>query len=834
VHIWPWVVGAADVTPPVFNGDMSEIAVLERVGLGAQAGVMARGLAWERGPGYAAEPGDDGASGRGAAQAPPGPSADAARDEAGGVPGGPGSPEGLAAVLRSADPAVVGAALAVMPVDRLTRAVGAAVSPLTDEDAAVVLQGAALHVEDAAAAGICVSSLASWGARELLSVIEAAVAALGHRSLGGGLDDAALHDSWARLHRLERGVVAEKYRRLREITQRGSHLSEGARTPVDLLTRYGLTRGEAREQVDTATALGELPKTEEALARGRIGAGQAAEAGKALADAKKAKAEEAAKGDAADDAEDSDGGDEADPAFDIDNAIDDAPSDEDRRQLRERLAQQAARKSKNRLAVRDKRAHRRRYGRKYKDGDGATIQLFGPGAAIQTIWSMVEAMSGRTGAEDDRTPEQRRFDAMLHIANRYLTEGRLPDVAGQRPHVLLITTHEALHDVDGAEPATVDGFGPVSSETARMICCDAEITTVVMGEDGQPMRVGRTRYQPSRAQRRAVIARDRVCIGCGADALRCEIHHLWWWEKGGPTDIDNLALACWSCHTHIHHHGWTCGAIPTAATARAHPATRLPAVTGPQARLPTRVPTRLAAVTGPLEVMALRDAVSRPILTALPVALTTTGAPGLMADRSMMSGAQTEPPVGRRRRLCTKNPPCGMPTPWQAPDGRIEDPADPPPHPPGTSACLRTWRQRRRVDRRSTSSPNRSPCRSEHAAVPNRFTASTRSDGPPAVAQVGIGEQVPQRGGQRLGLPGRHEQPAPRILDHGLHDCAGPRGPTRHTTPRGGRACGPGPDGTRTTRRPSRCTEHPPVPPRRSRGPARRACTCSPSPSCSS
>jgi hypothetical protein len=543
-------------------------------------GVRGRVLAWERAPGY--------------------------------TPGGSGMALGVdlagtAAALRSMDDGLVGAALAMLPADRLAAVVGAAVSPLANEDAACVLGEAIMGLEAGAAAAVARSLRGPGGAGDLrddasgrggdargpggdggglggdarglggdggylLGVIEDALSGLGDRALGGAVGDEELHASWGRLHRLERRVVAEKYRHLCEIDARGSYLSVGARTLVDLLIRYGLTRGEAREQVETAVALAELPKTAEALAQGRIGAGQAAEAGKALADAKTTP--------------DADGAPKDPETLDderckIDETAGNAPSDVDRRKLRERLEAQAAKRSKDRLADKEKRAHRKRYARRYRDGDGATIQIHGPAAAIAHIWTVVEAMSGRTSAEDDRSTQQRQFDAVKQIADRYLAEGTLPEVMGQRASVLLITSHDALHDIDGAQPPVIDGFGPVSSETARMICCDAEITTVVMGADGQPLRVGRSRYQPSRAQRRAVIARDRVCIGCGTHALRCEIHHVQWWERGGPTDIDNLVLACWNCHTHIHHHGWTVSRDPDGRNHAGPPPAQTPAARRP-------------------------------------------------------------------------------------------------------------------------------------------------------------------------------------------------------------------------------------------------------------
>jgi hypothetical protein len=29
-----------------------------------------------------------------------------------------------------------------------------------------------------------------------------------------------------------------------------------------------------------------------------------------------------------------------------------------------------------------------------------------------------------------------------------------------------------------------------------------------------------------------------------------------WWRDGGMTNLGNLVLVCWNCHSHIHHQGW--------------------------------------------------------------------------------------------------------------------------------------------------------------------------------------------------------------------------------------------------------------------------------------
>jgi hypothetical protein len=34
----------------------------------------------------------------------------------------------------------------------------------------------------------------------------------------------------------------------------------------------------------------------------------------------------------------------------------------------------------------------------------------------------------------------------------------------------------------------------------------------------------------------------------------CEAHHIWHWEHGGPTNLDNLKLLCWYHHRKHHAH----------------------------------------------------------------------------------------------------------------------------------------------------------------------------------------------------------------------------------------------------------------------------------------
>jgi hypothetical protein len=72
------------------------------------------------------------------------------------------------------------------------------------------------------------------------------------------------------------------------------------------------------------------------------------------------------------------------------------------------------------------------------------------------------------------------------------------------------------------------------------------------------LNLGHTTRQPSRAQRRALLARDGGCRFPGCVERRyVEAHHVVHWIDLGPTDLDNLVLLCWRHHHSIHEGGYS-------------------------------------------------------------------------------------------------------------------------------------------------------------------------------------------------------------------------------------------------------------------------------------
>jgi 5-methylcytosine-specific restriction protein A len=128
-------------------------------------------------------------------------------------------------------------------------------------------------------------------------------------------------------------------------------------------------------------------------------------------------------------------------------------------------------------------------------------------------------------------------------------------VGGERPHVTVTVSAEALRDLEGS--AELDHAGPVPVEVARRIACDASIVRAVMAGPSEPLDLGRRTPLVSAAQRRAVILRDRHCRfpGCDRPPAWDDVHHIVHWPDGGRTDLCNLILLCRRHHRLCHARG---------------------------------------------------------------------------------------------------------------------------------------------------------------------------------------------------------------------------------------------------------------------------------------
>ena len=204
-------------------------------------------------------------------------------------------------------------------------------------------------------------------------------------------------------------------------------------------------------------------------------------------------------------------------------------------------------------------AHERRYLYLSQTYDGI-FRLDGQldadgGAALQTA---LDALMGPPAADDDRTGSQCRADALVELARRQLDGGQLPQVGGQKPHLMVTVDMATLSRQPGSPAAELEWAQPIPAETARRIACDCSITPILRGAESHQVDVGRTRRSISPAKKRALVARDKGCRfeGCDRPPAWTDGHHIKHWADGGSDELANLVLLCRRHHYRFHEEGW--------------------------------------------------------------------------------------------------------------------------------------------------------------------------------------------------------------------------------------------------------------------------------------
>jgi hypothetical protein len=347
------------------------------------------------------------------------------------------------------------------------------------------------------------------------------------------VSDDELSSDLVELEHVMRGLEAERSRRLAEFERRASFANDGFLSVTAwVVARLGLASSVAHRQVRLARALEEMPVVAESLASGEIAIGAAEMLMLARESDREAfgRCQEALL-DAA----------RSLPIAGLRNVIE-----------YWRQAQDMAAAELREVALFERR---RLHVSPTLDG---MVRLDGDldpetGEAVASALRAVMDADARTGDRSDaRTPSQRRADALGQICRTWLDSSERPSVAGERPHVVVTLDLEALEGRAGR--SALAEAGPITSETARRIACDANVSRVITDARSQPLDVGRASKVVPSALRRAVVVRDGGCRfpGCGRPPGWCDAHHVRHWADGGETALNNLVLLCRPHHRLIH------------------------------------------------------------------------------------------------------------------------------------------------------------------------------------------------------------------------------------------------------------------------------------------
>ncbi|WP_454856455.1 DUF222 domain-containing protein [Promicromonospora soli] len=254
----------------------------------------------------------------------------------------------------------------------------------------------------------------------------------------------------------------------------------------------------------------------------------------------------------------------------------------------------------------DERGYRKTKDREYLDVSSTTGGYHVSGFLTEehglAVTTALGSVMGAPVDGDDRTPGQRRAQALADLSRVVLDNGHTGTGASVRPHLSVTVSWTELQALTtknttrkntttrtdqsgttgtGTTSAGVIGTGvtgavgiagtgaagvtdmvktpavftetgnPVPTSLLRRIACDSQVTRIVFGPDSQILDVGRAQRTITGQLRRAVIARDKHCVlgRCDQPPARCEVHHAeTHWADGGHTSVANAALLCY------HHH----------------------------------------------------------------------------------------------------------------------------------------------------------------------------------------------------------------------------------------------------------------------------------------
>ena len=249
---------------------------------------------------------------------------------------------------------------------------------------------------------ICSNQWEEVGVSELRSAVDELIAA----DLDD-LDNTALGELIVKVSRQRDRLDGFCHRLIAEHDRRLAWKADGARSEKEWLQdACRLSSGEAAARTNTARNLEVLPATAAALADGTISAGQARVAAQAVRDLP------------------------SDALGGLDWLVAET-TDVNAAELRAAVNDYAHAVAPDSLAARQERAWRTRRLQMTRAGDdGAILEAKLDKVGAETVPAALAPLAAPRGEQDDRTPEQRRADALVELARRSLDGGELGETGG--------------------------------------------------------------------------------------------------------------------------------------------------------------------------------------------------------------------------------------------------------------------------------------------------------------------------------------------------------------------------------------------------------------------
>jgi hypothetical protein len=153
-------------------------------------------------------------------------------------------------------------------------------------------------------------------------------------------------------------------------------------------------------------------------------------------------------------------------------------------------------------------------------------------------------------------------DALSLVAERSLAAEEAEVGGGDRFQVVVHVDAEVLASPESDGRCELEDGPGIAPETARRLACDASVSTLHHGADGE-LSPGRKTRVLSAPLRRALKARDgNRCQFPGCTCRGRDAHHVKPWIDGGPTVLENTLLLCRAHHVLCHEGGYRIEALP--------------------------------------------------------------------------------------------------------------------------------------------------------------------------------------------------------------------------------------------------------------------------------
>jgi hypothetical protein len=298
--------------------------------------------------------------------------------------------------------------------------------------------------------------------------------------------------------------------------------------------KCGIAMGAAREKVRVARALENLPKISAAMASGRLSYSKAREITRV--------------------------GNAANEDYLLSIADHGTASHVERLVRAYRRCQEA-----EELSREQRQRKNRRVSFRYDDDGSLILTCHLPAEAGAVVMKALDiAVEGLPLYEDvpagtsrELVPySARRADALARVAESFLAHDVLESPGTDRQQIVVHVAAETLRE--GTAGCCEIEHGPaIAAATARRLSCDASLVTLIEGEDGEPLNVGRKTRSISAPLRRLLTARDKGCRfpGC-SNARYIDMHHIQHWVNGGETKPSNLVSLCRFHHRAVHEGGF--------------------------------------------------------------------------------------------------------------------------------------------------------------------------------------------------------------------------------------------------------------------------------------